>query len=187
MIYFLLLETFSTLQTYSLSFGVAEISGYRFPFITFPLCWTQKLPRTHLMSRTSLYPSPSCDNPAKEVRLCSVNLPSNIRYDEYTWFLPRFADSTGSSVHPTPALNFRTTSDLLTQRPKSSEVLTMELSASALWQWTGAHFFSCITLACKYTEGDQGNWDLSASADSRVAACRCPCAALWLIFVASDF
>lgn len=46
--------------------------------------------------------------------------------------------------------------------------------------------FICITLACKYTEGDQGNQDLAACADSSVAARRCGCAAFCLMFIDSD-
>lgn len=70
-----------------------------------------------------------------------------------------FADSVCSSVHPTPALSIWTTSDLLTERPKNSVILTETFSLGPLTMHSSS-FFSCITMACKYTEGDQGSWDL---------------------------
>lgn len=109
--------------------------------VSSPLCFMQKLPRTHLLSRNiSLSLLIVIIQSKKSACALSVSRAISDIMNIPDFCATCFADTASSSVHPTPALNLWTTSDLLTQRPKNSKVLTMKLSASALWQSTAAHF-----------------------------------------------
>lgn len=149
-IYFLAsdIKTLSSLQTYSLSFGVAQIAGYRLAFITsvLPTVLDAETAQDSSLEQEYLLIPPHHVIIQSKKSACALSVCHAISdiMNIPDFCATCFVDSDGSSVHPAPALNLWTTSDLLTQRPKNSKVLTMKLSASALWRSTAAHYSDVV-------------------------------------------
>lgn len=180
-------KTFISLQSWVLSFSATQVAAS--PASPSLWCkWTHKVPRTMFLSKNITLSCPIMAPiilPKKSSHALTICHPTSEMMNVLDFGPTHFADSAGSSVHPFLVLNLLTTlMYLLKALPKNSKVGLWN-SLLALSQCTAAH--------CSFelhwhvnTECDQGNQDLAAFVDSRVAACWCTCTALWLVFVASD-